>query len=209
MQQQAWALEFDDGGRLTGTRFGGGKRSVLLLHGQHFDQASWHDVAYELAEAGLAALTLDFRGYGLSSALPEGASHDRDVVRVMEALRAEGADEVCLLGGSMGAAAALRAAALHGARVDRIAALSPALDAAEVAQRLPAVPILLLASRDEPYVDLAAFGELCPHPLMMHLYPGDAHNQALLRGPHGPDVRRRLQSFLTADLHAGLQESQG
>ncbi len=201
MAQQEWVLELDDGGRLTGTRFGGGKRSVLLLHGRHFDQTSWHDVAQELAEAGLTAVTLDFRGYGLSSPLPQPASHDLDVVRAVEGLRAEGLEEVCLLGGSMGAAAALRAVALHGARVDRVAALSPAVDASEVAERLPHVPTLLLASRDEPYVDIGAFQAMCPHPLMIHLYPGDAHNQALLNGPHGDDVRRRLKAFLTEGLH--------
>ncbi len=196
MSQRSWGLTLEDGGALTGTWFGSGGRVVMLLHGRNFDQTSWHDVAEELAEAGLSAVTVDFRCYGLSSPLPQGASHAQDVVRAIDALRADGAAEVYLLGGSMGGAAALRAAALLGGRVDRLAALSPAIGAEEVAQRLPPVPTLLLASRDEPYVDLARFQELCPHPLAIHLYPGDAHNQELLRGPYGSDVRERLRNFL-------------
>jgi len=200
MDRQSWTLGLEDGGRLTGTRFGSGKRVVILLHGRNFDQASWHDVAEELAQAGCTAITVDFRGYGQSSPLPQGTSHAQDVVQAIDALRAEGSAEVCLLGGSMGGAAALRAASLLGGRVDRLAALSPAIAAAEVARQLPPVPTLLLASRDEPYVDLHAFQELCPHELAIHLYPGDAHNQELLRGPFGSDVRERLTNFLAQGL---------
>jgi alpha-beta hydrolase superfamily lysophospholipase len=195
MRREAWSLELPDGGRLSGTSFGDGTRVVLLLHGRNFDQTSWHDVAVELAGAGLSAVTLDFRGYGLSSALPSGTSHDADVVHAVRRLRAQGFEAICLLGGSMGGAAALRAATRLGSEVDRIAAVSPAVAAQEVAAILPPVPMLLIASRDEPYVDVVAYQELCPHPIAVQLFPGDAHNQALLRGPYGSEVRRQLLDF--------------
>ncbi len=195
-----WELLLEDGGKLTGTRFGTGTRIVLLLHGRNFDQTSWHDVAEELAEDGLTAIAVDFRGYGKSSELPPGETHGRDAARAVQGLRRDGAGDVCLLGGSMGGAAALEAVALQGAQASRVATLSPAVDADEVAPHMPQVPTLLLASRDEPYVDAATFQALSPHPVEIHLYPGDAHNQALLRGPHGADVRARLRQFLTADL---------
>ncbi|MDA8346076.1 MAG: alpha/beta fold hydrolase [Thermaerobacter sp.] len=191
-------MSLADGGLLTGTRFGGGHRIVVMLHGMRYDQSSWHPFAAELATTGLAPLTLDFRGYGTSSARKQPGSDAGDVASVVARLRADGASEVSLLGGSMGGGAALEAAALFGAKVDRIAVLSPAVEPTRLAGKLPTVPMLILASEAEPMADEAiALQRMSPHLAQIHLYPGDAHAQRLLVGPHQADVRARLVRFFS------------
>lgn len=192
-----WSLDLPDGGRLTGTRFGDAAHVVLLLHGMRYEQTSWHPFAARLVAAGCGALTLDFRGYGASSPRPEPTRDAADVAQAVERLWTEGANEVSLLGGSMGGAAALQAAALQGARVDRIAVLSPAVDAESVALVMSPVPLLVLASEGEPLAqESIALKRLRPETTELHLYPGDAHAQRLLAGPHQSDVEERLLRFL-------------
>jgi dienelactone hydrolase len=57
-----------DGINLKATYFAAGKPgpAVLLLHMCNTDRTSWAPVARQLAQAGISALTLDYRGYGQS-----------------------------------------------------------------------------------------------------------------------------------------------
>lgn len=58
----------DDGVALKGTYFAAAKPgpAVLLLHMCNTDRRSWEPLATQLADAGISALTLDYRGYGES-----------------------------------------------------------------------------------------------------------------------------------------------
>jgi pimeloyl-ACP methyl ester carboxylesterase len=106
------------GGALRALRFGDGPRTILAAHGITTSAMSFRTVARHLPpECGLVAL--DLRGRGGSSGLPGPygmSAHAADICAAAEFLGAP----VVLTGQSMGAYAALRAAATRPALFTRL-----------------------------------------------------------------------------------------
>jgi pimeloyl-ACP methyl ester carboxylesterase len=108
--------------------------------------------ARELAGLGYRAISIDFRGNGVSAS---GRSNrlDLDVAAAVAHLRAEGATRVKLVGASMGGTAALVAGSWLRPAVDGIVSLSGpdyfrGLNAVRAVQR-SRVPVRFLVSRDD------------------------------------------------------------
>lgn len=133
---------------------------VLLLHGAFVDTSlNWQlsGVADCLTDAGFRVIAADARGHGCSAKPHEATAYAdgalvKDVIALIDHL---GADQVALVGYSMGADTAMRAASTDG----RVAALVAGgagagnpdeYDAAEVAQAIRNVPT------DEPVSELSA-----------------------------------------------------
>jgi pimeloyl-ACP methyl ester carboxylesterase len=118
-----------DGGTIEADRYGSGDRAVVLAHGARFDKESWKKQARALAEAGFQVLAIDFRGYGRShggklDADPH-ADLDLDVLAAAQWLRARGAKQVSVVGGSMGGgAAALASTEAKPGEIDRMVLLA-------------------------------------------------------------------------------------
>jgi pimeloyl-ACP methyl ester carboxylesterase len=101
----------------------------VLLHGIGSASASW---VYQLSAAERSpqhrVLAWDAPGYGLSTPLPMATPHAGDYAARLwtwlDALQVQGS--VCLVGHSLGALMAARAACLQPARVARLVLLSPA-----------------------------------------------------------------------------------
>ncbi len=96
---------------------------ALFVHGTSTAATSWIDLAARLAP-GVRCLLLDRPGCGLSEPLPDVESVE-DLARVadilvVDVLDALGIDRAHLVSNSMGGYFALRAAAAHPARVDRL-----------------------------------------------------------------------------------------
>ncbi len=104
-----------DGVKLSGRLFGRGRDGVVLGHMFPADQSSWGSFARTLADEGFAALTFDFRGYGLSEGTKDIAKIDRDMRAATEWLE-ERTDRVFIIGASMGGTAALRVGSTHQVR---------------------------------------------------------------------------------------------
>src|SRR6187549_1745667 len=66
---KAVSITASDGAALAGTYFPASAPgpAVLLLHMCNTDRRSWEPVARQLGEAGIHALTLDYRGFGESA----------------------------------------------------------------------------------------------------------------------------------------------
>lgn len=66
---KAVSITASDGAALAGTYFAASAHgpAVLLLHMCNTDRRSWEPVARQLGEAGIHALTLDYRGFGESA----------------------------------------------------------------------------------------------------------------------------------------------
>jgi len=141
-----------DGVALYGLEVGTGTTGVVLGHQYFSDHCEFMAFARELAGLGYRALSIDFRGNGLSGT---GRSNrlDLDIGAAVAWLRADGATRVKLVGASMGGTAALVAGSWVRPVVDGIVSLSGpdyfrGMNATKAVER-SRVPVRFLVSRDD------------------------------------------------------------
>lgn len=162
-------LKTDDGVTIAATLHEASHRpapAVIMLHMLTRSRDDWQVVATRLADAGIHALAIDFRGHGGSSAGTIGPDGEPDVSRLVLDVRAArlflasrpdlvrpGA--IGIAGASIGANVAILEAASDPA-IKTVALLSPGLDyrslRIDAAMRKYAErPALLVAATDDPY----------------------------------------------------------
>lgn len=176
-------------------------RLVILLHMYPADQRAWWQLAEQLQERGIAALTLDFRGYGASEGGKDPPKIDRDVRAAVTFARSEGYRRIVLLGASMGGTAALAAA--DGLSVDSIVTMSApsefrGLDA-QSAMASMAVPVALISAEGDVSAAhslevLAEAGAVRADRQL--LVGGAAHGTDLLVSPQSGEVTTWLFAYL-------------
>lgn len=107
-------------------RYGHGGRPVLLIHGLGTSSFLWREVAPALAVANHTALAIDLFGHGESDRPYDGeygiAAQADYVDQALTALRVTRA---VIVGCDLGASVAMRLAASHSDRVDRLVLVSP------------------------------------------------------------------------------------
>ena len=175
------AVRTDDGVTLGATFYEALRRpapAVILLHMQTRTRDDWQSVANRLADAGVHALAIDFRGHGVSPSGPPGPDGGFDWSRLVLDVQAARAylaarpdlvrsASIGILGASIGANAAILEAAGDPA-IASLALLSAGLDyrglrTSAALQKYGARPALLVAATDDPYAlrsmrELAAIG---------------------------------------------------
>jgi pimeloyl-ACP methyl ester carboxylesterase len=107
-------------------RYGHGGRPILLIHGLGTSSFLWREVAPALAVANHTALAIDLFGHGESDRPYDGefgiAAQADYIDRALTALRVTRA---VIVGIDLGASVAMRLAASHADRVDRLVVVSP------------------------------------------------------------------------------------
>jgi pimeloyl-ACP methyl ester carboxylesterase len=152
--------------------------AVILLHMLGRSREDWRGVADRLADAGIHALAIDFRGHGGSSSGPAGPDGGPDLSRMtldVNAARAYlasrpdlvQASAIGIAGASIGASVAIISAAADES-IKSLALLSPAMEYRSLRADAPmrkygARPALLVAGTNDPYAmrsvkELAALG---------------------------------------------------
>jgi pimeloyl-ACP methyl ester carboxylesterase len=140
--------------------------AVILLHMQTRSRADWQSFGQRLADAGIHALAVDFRGHGESAAGPPGPDGRPEASRLVLDVRAARAalaaagdlvrlSAVGIAGASVGANVAVLAAA-GDPGIRSLALLSAGLDYRSLRTAAPLGqygdrPVLLVASREDPY----------------------------------------------------------
>lgn len=150
-----------------GKPFDPAKPAIVFVHGAGLNHTVWQLQARYFAYHGRAVLAPDLPGHGRSEG-PPPASIEAYADWLAALIAAAGAERAALVGHSMGALAALAAAARAPARVSRLALLG-------VAARMPVHPDLLAAAdADDPAaVELiTAWGYGKPAHLGGHRAPG-------------------------------------
>ena len=190
----------EDGVLLRGRRFGDGDIFVILFHMFPSDQTSWYPFARVLADEGYTALTLDFRGYGVSEGEKVIEDIGKDVEAAVNFAQGSGAKQVFLMGASMGGTASLKLAATES--VDGVVAISAPLEfmGLDLEQEIGQVdePKLIVASEEDRSAAIHAskLYELASGSKDLKIYSGSAHGTALLFGDDGEDVQTLLLNFL-------------
>jgi pimeloyl-ACP methyl ester carboxylesterase len=164
---------------------------VLLVHGFGASAYQWRSLMPALAAAGFHALAPDLPGHGFSEhALPDGEFTREAYARRLWLLAdAVGVEEVPVVGHSMGGAVAAEMALRQGARVTRLALMSPA-GFGHVPSRARALQYVpdALAPFARPFASRAA----------AHFILGDVY------GPDGHWTRRDEEELLAPYAQPGI-----
>jgi alpha-beta hydrolase superfamily lysophospholipase len=158
-----------DGVLIAATFFEGPGRpapAVILLHMLTRSREDWQFFAGRLADAGIHALAIDFRGHGGSSGGPAGPDGEPDLTKMVRDVQAARAflltrsdlvrpAAIGIAGASMGANVAMLAAAAD-PTIRSLALLSPGMEykslRADAAMRkYGARPALFVAATNDPY----------------------------------------------------------
>ncbi len=150
-----------DGTLLDGVELGEGDRGVVLLHESPADLCGWAPYGARLAKQGFHVLLVDLRAFGLSHRGPYGgkAGAVADVRGAVDELNDLGAKHVAVVGASYGGVTALVAAPALGSSIAAVASLSGELVLgnaglnALAAMHAIHVPLLIMGSRADPYLD--------------------------------------------------------
>jgi alpha-beta hydrolase superfamily lysophospholipase len=199
-------LHTSDGVRLYAATTGDGDKAVVLLHESPANLCGWLDTMKLLADHGFRAVAIDFRGWGRSTVdRSKGLSVKPDIEAAVEEAKAEGSDEVFLMGASYGGAAELT----YGPDldVDGIVSLSgelelPYLNAIGAVPRLK-TPLLVVAGRDDGAANATDAHKLVraagSRDKRAAVFPGEYHGWALLDdAPYGPRAQRLVLDWLDA-----------
>ena len=160
-----------------------------------------------LADHGIRAVAIDFRGFGRSTVdRTKGLSVRPDIEAAVDEAKAEGSDKVFLMGASYGGAAELTYGPDLERRRDRRASRAsssfPYLNAIGAVPRLKA-PLLVVAGRDDGQANAADAHTLVraagSSDKRAVVYPGEYHGWALLDdAPYGPRAQRLVLDWLGA-----------
>ncbi len=173
---------------------------VILSHMRGNDQTAWEPFARELAENGYAALTFDFRGYGISPGNKAFDKLDDDSAAVISFMRATERSQLFLVGASMGGTTSVVVGAQESV-TGLVSISSPSEfqghNAREAIERISA-PVLLIAAEDDAaaMVSLDELVEAAAQPPQVLTYPGGEHGTALFEGEHAADLQEQILQFL-------------
>lgn len=181
---------------------------VILSHMRPNDQTAWEPFAKELVENGYAALTFDFRGYGISPGNKNFDKLDEDLAAAISYMlardTARGASRpLFLIGASMGGTTALVVAAE--ADVAGVVSVSSPSEfqgqnATDAISRIVAPTILIAAEEDIAAMVSLEELETAAGSATSITYAGGEHGTALVEGEHAAAVQDEILRFL--DQHA-------
>jgi len=193
---QEVSFETSDGGTIYANLYGQGDHAVALAHGAVFDKESWHPLAVAMAEEGLQVLAIDFRGYGKSEAGRNSNALHLDLLAALTFLREAGAQRVSLLGGSMGGAAASRAAVeLEAGQLHKLILLAPARVSSP--NKLPGDKLFIVSEGDALFRSVEQAYKKASDPKRLITLDGSAHAQHIFKTRHGLALKNSILEFLS------------
>ena len=173
-------------------------RAAVLCHGQSWDASGWREIATQLAQRGVPALALNFRGYDGSTGKTVPASTVADVHAAKLWLRAAGVQELALVGASMGGHAVLGSSFERDVEfvVSISAPVEPVDDA--LSRKVSGRKLFICANEDSmgaaPHV-LRTF-ELCDRPKTLLLFGAKEHSIGMFHAPYGGEVIAAILDFV-------------
>jgi len=180
------------------------RRAAILVHGQNWDGSGWREVAPRFASRGVPALALNLRGYDGSTGKTNRYRPDKpwsavtDLRAAKALLRSRGAEEIALVGASMGGYAVL--ASSWERDVECVVSISAPVRAItdEMSGRVSGRKLYVCADRDTlgaaAHV-LASFAAL-ERPKTLVMFGGREHSRAMFAAPYGDEAVGAIVEFV-------------
>jgi alpha/beta hydrolase family protein len=203
-----WTVAFDttDGTALSGIITGQGAVGVVFAPMYPGGKEGWAAFAQAAAQQGYRSLAFDFRGHGDSQGDRDVLAAPEDLRAAVDLLKANGAQQIVLIGAGPGGMAAIRLApqdpAIRGIAIISSARTYDKLEITDADLDAINIPSLWLAARNDmtqQVEDMAAQAGGGPKTLWM--YEGSSvQGTYLLEGADGPDMQRRLLEFIASAI---------
>jgi uncharacterized protein len=201
------AVTFDtpDGVTITGALYGSGKTAVVFSVMGNC-RRGWEELAQLTAAQGLMALTYPWRDCGRSGPTDEAAliqNFVNDARGAVNFVRAQGAEDVILVGASLGGLASAKLA-IESQASGLVIFASPVeipghefqIDASDLDTDIPK---LFLTTENDTVVPLEssrALYDLAAEPKKWQTYPGYAHGTDLFTSESGAAAQQRILQFI-------------
>ncbi len=202
---QSVFIERPDLIELQGTLFGDGSKAVVFANMNDNISQPWTETAVALADAGYMALTFDYRA-GERAFMDE---RDDDLLAAIQYAIDQGAEEIVVIGASIGGAATIKAVSAHPdlpiAGIIVIAAPSALGDEAITAEDLAAiqVPQLYMTSEND-HQGLDASVErlyaMAADPKAWQTVPGSAHGTEIFATAEGALLQTAIIDFVNQTM---------
>ncbi len=184
------------------------RRAAILVHGQNWDASGWREFAPRFVDAGVPALALNLRGHDGSSgttdefAPPKPWSPATDLRAAKSLLREHGAEEIALVGCSLGGHAVL--ASSFDADVECVVSVSAPVVSTpdELSRRVSGRKLFVCADEDTTGAFehvLRAF-KACVGEKRLFALGGKEHSRGMFLAPYGASVIAAIVDFVAAGL---------
>jgi len=168
--------------------------AVIFAHGAIFNKKSWHFLALKLQKEGITGLPINFRGYGKSK---KGTTSNRslDILGAVTYLKAKGYKSIAIVGGSMGAAAVVRALNTNYDKiVTKVVLMAPAGGKALMYESLD--KLFIVSEKEGLYKRVTALYNNSAKPKKLHVYKGSYHAQHMFKAKYAKFLVKEIITFI-------------
>jgi pimeloyl-ACP methyl ester carboxylesterase len=211
-QVDSVSFEAEDGTPFSGKLYGSGSTAVILSNMGDNDPALWDAFAPSLASRGYRVLTYTYRFPTRSSRFDSDMANATlaDLNAAITFVREQGAQQIVLVGASLGGMATAKASAAEDPAA--VVIIASPMDLSEFDFRVEeselaaiTAPKLFISSDNDsvvPFSETQRMFDLSSDPKELLTFPGTAHGVHLFETEHGDDFAQRLIDFIEANAPA-------
>ena len=166
---------------------------VRVAHGAVLNKESWYFLCRKLQDVNIAALAIDFRGYGNSTT---GSTNDKrnDIIAAVSYLVSREFTSINIIGGSMGGAAVLAAMPEIDSKVEKVVLMAPAGGPPIMSEEMSK---LFIVSKEEGLYDrVKMIYRESADPKIIREFAGRAHAQHMFKEDYADELTHLIISFI-------------
>lgn len=178
-------------------------RAVILVHGSSWDGSGWREIAPRFVARGVPALALNLRGHDGSTGKtnrweePGEWSPVTDIRAAKHLLRERGAQEIALVGSSMGGYAVL-ASALDGDVECVVSQSAPGETPDDLLRRISTRKLFIGTDGDTviPHEHVRHAFAVVSAPKTLLVFGGKEHSRGMFAAPYGDEAISAMVDFV-------------
>ena len=169
---------------------------MIFALGAMFNKESWYFLAEAFLRNGVAALPIDFRGYGNSTS---GSTSKKmyDILGAISYLNEQGFTDINVVGASMGGAAVLLALSNNSIPIQKAVLLAPAGGPAIASTASD--KLFVVSENEGMFSGVMAIYNASTDPKQIQVYPGNTHAQHLFKTDHRDELIERIINFIITE----------